>query len=79
MATSKEITNLVINKVESQAVYDYMVANNLINDDELYLVQGESASQGGSYGVKLMTADEYDAVTDWTAVLNEGEIAWRCE
>lgn len=42
MATSKEITNLVINKVESQEVYDYMAENNLINDDELYLVQSGS-------------------------------------
>jgi hypothetical protein len=28
---------------------------------------------------KLMTAEEFDAVTDWDAVLSEGEIAWRCE
>lgn len=27
---------------------------------------------------KLMTAEEFDAVTDWDAVLSEGEIAWRC-
>lgn len=39
MATSKDINNLVINKVENQQVYDYMVENNLINDDELYLVE----------------------------------------
>lgn len=42
MATSKNITELVINKVENQEVYAYMVANGLINDDELYLVGGES-------------------------------------
>lgn len=45
MPTEKNVTNLVINKVESQEVYDYMVANNLINDDELYFVQ-ESDSSG---------------------------------
>ena len=28
---------------------------------------------------KLMTAEEFDAVTDWDAVLGEGQIAWRCE
>lgn len=28
---------------------------------------------------KLMDATAYDAVTDWSTVLNEGEIAWRCE
>ena len=42
MAISRDINNLVINKVESQQVYDYMVQNNLINDDELYLIQGEN-------------------------------------
>ena len=41
MPTTKDLNNLVINKIESQEVYDYMVQNNLINDDELYLIQGE--------------------------------------
>ena len=41
MPTNKHLTDLIINKVESQAVYDYMVENNLINDDELYLVEGK--------------------------------------
>lgn len=27
----------------------------------------------------LMTAADYDAVTDWSTILKEGEIAWRCE
>lgn len=40
MATNRDINNLIINKVESKQVYDYMVQNDLINDDELYLVQG---------------------------------------
>lgn len=44
MATEKKINNLVINKVESQSVYDYMAANNLINEDELYLVEGTEGS-----------------------------------
>lgn len=44
MPTEKNVTNLVVNKVESQEVYDYMVANNLINDDELYFVQGSDSS-----------------------------------
>ena len=38
-STSKQISSLKINKVPSAAVYDKMVAQNLINDDELYLVQ----------------------------------------
>lgn len=46
MATSKEMNNLVINKIESQEVYDYMVENNLINDNELYLVQNDTDMEG---------------------------------
>lgn len=37
--SSKQISSLKINKVPSAAIYDKMVAQNLINDDELYLVQ----------------------------------------
>lgn len=44
MPTEKNVTNLIVNKVESQEVYDYMVTNNLINDDELYFVQGSDSS-----------------------------------
>ena len=44
MATNANVTELVINKVENQAVYDYMVANNLINDNELYLVGGDGGA-----------------------------------
>lgn len=40
MSTEKSLNNLVINKVESQEVYNYMKANSLINEDELYLVEG---------------------------------------
>ena len=42
MSTEKNLNNLVINKVESQDVYDYMKANSLINADELYLVEGNN-------------------------------------
>lgn len=42
MPTTKTVSNLVINQVESQEIYDYMVANDLISADELYMVQGEA-------------------------------------
>ena len=35
-STSKQISSLKINKVPSEAIYAKMVAQNLINDDELY-------------------------------------------
>lgn len=39
ISTSKQITSLKINKIPSAAVYAKMVAQNKINDDELYFVQ----------------------------------------
>lgn len=45
MPTEKDLSNLIINKVESKEVYNYMVANNLVNEDEIYLVQGDDEAQ----------------------------------
>ena len=45
MPTEKGLSNLIINKVESKEVYNYMVANNLVNEDEMYLVQGDDEIQ----------------------------------
>lgn len=59
MATSKDISNLVINKVESQQVYDYMVQNNLINEDELYLIQGDET---GNYVLPAATSSTLGGV-----------------
>lgn len=56
MATEKNINNLVINKVENKEVYDYMVTNNLINEDELYFVKGEDASGAGVFFGTCTTA-----------------------
>lgn len=44
MTTEMNIKNLIINKVESQEVFDYMIVNSLVNENELYLVQGEDYS-----------------------------------
>lgn len=42
MATEQQLNKFVINKVENQDVYDYMVENGLVNDDELYIVEGDT-------------------------------------
>ena len=57
MSTEKNLTNLVINKVESQDVYDYMKAKNLINADELYLVKGNNEIE-----IAAITAEQIDAI-----------------
>ena len=44
MPTSKNLDSLVINKVESQEVYEWMKANNKTNEDELYLTPDASGS-----------------------------------
>ena len=54
-STSKQISSLKINKVPSEAVYDKMVAQNLINDDELYLISGEADTITGVKGNKETT------------------------
>lgn len=44
MPISKNLDELVINKVESQEVYEWMKANNKTNEDELYLTPDASGS-----------------------------------
>ena len=54
-STSKQISSLKINKVPSEAIYAKMVAKNLINDDELYLISGEVDAITGVKGNKETT------------------------
>ena len=54
-STSKQISSLKINKVPSEAIYAKMVAQNLINDDELYLISGEVDAITGVKGNKETT------------------------
>ena len=54
-STSKQISSLKINKVPSEAIYAKMVAQNLINDDELYLISGETDAITGVKGNKETT------------------------
>lgn len=60
MASSKNLNNLVINKVESQEVYDKLKATHQINEDELYLIEGEGDKLIDIQinGVSILTADK---------------------
>ena len=42
MPTNTTVSNLTINKVQNQDVYDYMLANGLIDENQLYLVGGDT-------------------------------------
>ena len=67
MATSKKVNNLTINKVESQEVYNYMASNNLINEDELYLVEGDeytNATQSKSGLMSNTDKSKLDGIAD---------------
>lgn len=44
MAETKTVKNFVINKVESREVFDYMINNGLVSEDEFYLVEGDDCS-----------------------------------
>ena len=62
MSTSKNISNLVINKVDSQAVYDSMKTKGLINEDELYVVLGtvtEKIDASSITGLDTYLSDKY--------------------
>lgn len=45
MADSKTLSTLTINKVESPEVFEYLVSQGLINNDELYLVSNNSSEE----------------------------------
>ena len=55
MATEKNIPNLIINKVENQDVFDYLVNDGLVNENELYLIPGEN---GGIQDVMVYDAGD---------------------
>ena len=42
-------------------------------------MNGNTLSLALTNKMVLMDAADYDAVTDWSTVLSEGQIAWRCE
>ena len=66
MATAENLDKLIINKVESQDVYDYMVSHGLINSDELYLVQGASDAHivimSATQPTSLGSGDDWDKI-----------------
>ena len=45
MPTTTSVSDFVINKVSSKTVYDAMVAKNLVNENELYLVVDDEDDQ----------------------------------
>lgn len=55
--TEKELSTLVINKIDSAATFEAMKAANKINEDELYLIGGDGA--GGVSGVKGSAEESY--------------------
>ena len=68
---TRVVSSLVINNIESQEVYNYMMKNGLINDDELYLVNDDADGQvveyvpvtGGTMTGELVAANDADYTT----------------
>lgn len=78
------LQNLVINKVENQEVYDALNTNGDINDNELYLVGGDSSvdsvnGQTGDVNLdipvvhKVESQDAYDEMVT-AGQINDGEL-----
>lgn len=55
--TEKELSSLIINKIDSAATFEAMKAANQINEDELYLIGGDGT--GGVSGVKGSAEESY--------------------
>ena len=75
MATEKELQSLVINKVESTDVYNYMKQHSLLNEDELYLVLGNEEEKVGKnvVGATNATENTSTALTNGNVYLNSVE------
>ena len=67
MPTSQNLSSLVINKVESEEVYNYMKNNQLINDNELYLTPDTSVNNK-TYYITLTTNSDGTYTADKKAV-----------
>ena len=75
MATNKNLAQLVINRVENQEVYNYMVANGLIKDDELYLIGGDDNGGSDTTTAVLYTFQELTEEQKIQARANIGAVA----
>lgn len=56
MATTQNLSNFIINNIDSKETFEYMKNNNLISENELYLVQGGAEDylpEGGTAGQVL--------------------------
>ena len=76
MPTSKNLTSLVINKVESKEVYEYMKNNNLINEDEIYLapednVAAATSSDGVAYTATVSCVESLTAGVSFIMIPNK--------
>ncbi len=65
LESTEQLSNLYINKVDSLETFNDMVANGQVNENELYLVEGDGGGSGGSdlglsivNGVLCMTYEE---------------------
>lgn len=61
--STQNLSSLVINKVDSKQTFQQMVANNLVNPNELYLVQSELENSMETLTIGSYTYDGSSAVT----------------
>lgn len=77
MPTSTKMTNLIINNVDNQEIYNYMKANGLINENELYLVKGDD----DVYATKSTKIDTTLIAANWNSnvyIFNHAAITATC-
>ena len=66
MPTDKTLSNLVINRIPTQEIYNILKEQNLINEDELYMVEEDDSGSGEiiTYDVATPTSNGLMSATD---------------
>ena len=70
MPTEHFLNNLIINKVDTAETYEAMRANNLVNEEEIYLIENPVAdyikevNKGAAQKFWRGTKEEFDAITE---------------
>lgn len=68
MATTQNLSTFTINNIDSKETFDYMVQNNLVSDNELYLVAGAADDylpEGGTEGQILTKTSDTKTPYAW--------------
>ena len=69
---TQNLSNLVINKVDSKQTFQQMVTNNLVNPNELYLIQSELENDNEIFPIEFILSPNLDnQVEPWSVTCDK--------